>query len=183
MGHAVHSMLANNNNPYETAGYSTFIAEMASTINEILLQEYMITNARTTKNVYYLGGALEQIRGTFFRQTMFAEFELKIHEVAESGQPLTGPKFSEIYGDLLKRYHGHDLGVLSIDDAYKAEWAYYRTSTMTSMFFSTPLRLVGLLGSRNNSLPVMAQSEMHLFVCSVQVVPTIRTKYCLTRRA
>ena len=124
-GHAVHSMLANNNNPYETAGYSTFIAEMASTINEILLQEYMITNARSKEErLYYLGGALEQIRGTFFRQTMFAEFELKIHEVAESGQPLTGPKFTEIYGDLLKRYHGHDLGVLSIDDAYKAEWAY-----------------------------------------------------------
>ena len=65
-GHAVHSMLANNNNPYETAGYSTFIAEMASTINEILLQEYMITNARTDEErLYYLGGALEQIRGTF----------------------------------------------------------------------------------------------------------------------
>ena len=124
-GHAVHSMLANNDNPYETAGYSTFIAEMASTINEILLQEYMIKNARSKEErLYYLGGALEQIRGTFFRQTMFAEFELKIHEVAESGQPLTGPKFTEIYGDLLKRYHGHDLGVLSIDDAYASEWAY-----------------------------------------------------------
>ena len=56
-GHAVHSMLANNNNPYETAGYSTFIAEMASTINEILLQEYMIKNARSNEErLYYLGG-------------------------------------------------------------------------------------------------------------------------------
>ena len=174
-------MLANSNNPYETAGYSTFIAEMASTINEILLQEYMITNARTDEErLYYLGGALEQIRGTFFRQTMFAEFELKIHEVAESGQPLTGPKFAEIYADLLKRYHGHDLGVLSIDDAH-SRMTTYRTSTTTSMFFSTPLQLVGLLGSRNNFLPVMVQSNAFIRVLSAGG-STIRTKYCLMRR-
>ena len=124
-GHAVHSLLANASNPYETAGYSTFIAEMASTINEILLQEHMIANAQTKEEqLFYLGGALEQIRGTFFRQTMFAEFELAIHEAAEDGAPLTGPRFSEIYGDLLRRYHGHDLGVLTIDDLYTVEWAF-----------------------------------------------------------
>ena len=124
-GHAVHSLLANANNTYETAGYSTFTAEMASTINEILLQEYMIANSRTDEErLFYLGGALEQIRGTLFRQTMFAEFELAIHEAAEQGEPLTGPKFTEIYGDLLRRYHGHELDVLTIDDAYTVEWAF-----------------------------------------------------------
>ncbi len=124
-GHAVHSLLANANNSFETAGYSTFIAEMASTINEILLEEYMIANARTDEErLFYLGGALESIRGTFFRQTMFAEFELAIHEAAEAGEPLTGPRLTEMYGDLLKRYHGHDQGVLTIDDAYAVEWAY-----------------------------------------------------------
>ena len=124
-GHAVHSLLANANNPYETAGYSTFIAEMASTINEILLQEYMIANAKTREEqLFYLGGALEQIRGTFFRQTMFAEFELAIHQAAERGEPLTGPRLTEIYGELLKRYHGHDIGILTIDDLYTVEWAY-----------------------------------------------------------
>jgi len=124
-GHAVHSLLANENNPYETAGYSTFIAEMASTINEILLEEYMIANAETDEEkLFYLGGALESIRGTFFRQTMFAEFELAIHQAAERGEPLTGPRLTEIYGDLLKRYHGHDEGVLTIDDAYAVEWAF-----------------------------------------------------------
>ena len=124
-GHAVHSLLANANNPYETAGYSTFIAEMASTINEILLQEYMIANAKTREEqLFYLGGALEQIRGTFFRQTMFAEFELAIHQAAERGEPLTGPRLTEIYGELLKRYHGHDIGILTIDDLYTVEWAF-----------------------------------------------------------
>ena len=124
-GHAVHSLLANANNPYETAGYSTFIAEMASTINEILLQEYMIANAKTREEqLFYLGGALEQFRGTFFRQTMFAEFELAIHQAAERGEPLTGPRLTEIYGELLKRYHGHDIGILTIDDLYTVEWAF-----------------------------------------------------------
>ena len=124
-GHAVHTLLAQESNPYETAGYSTFTAEMASTINEILLQEYMIAGARNDEErLFYLGGALEQIRGTLFRQTMFAEFELAIHEAAESGEPLTGPRLTEIYGDLLKRYHGHDEGVMTIDDLYAVEWAY-----------------------------------------------------------
>ena len=124
-GHAVHSLLAQKQNPYETASYSTFTAEMASTINEILLQEYMIENPRSDEEkLFYLGGALENIRGTLFRQTMFAEFELAMHEAVEAGEPLTGPKLSEMYGELLKRYHGHELGILTIDDEYAAEWAF-----------------------------------------------------------
>ena len=124
-GHAVHTMLSKQDNPFETAGYSTFIAEMASTINEILLQEHMIANARSDQErLYYLGGALEQIRGTLFRQTMFAEFELAIHQAVEAGKPLTGAQLTEIYGELLKRYHGHDLGMVTIDDEYAVEWAY-----------------------------------------------------------
>ncbi|NQV69761.1 MAG: oligoendopeptidase F [Pseudohongiella sp.] len=124
-GHAVHTLLAQSNNTWENAEYSTFIAEIASTINEILLEEYMIENARSDEEkLFYLGGALESIRGTFFRQTMFAEFELAIHQAAERGEPLTGPRFTEMYGELLKRYHGHDQGVLTIDDAYTVEWAF-----------------------------------------------------------
>lgn len=124
-GHAVHTMLSKSEQPFETASYSTFIAEMASTINEILLQEYMIENAETKEEkLYYLGEALEGLRGTFFRQTMFGEFELAIHEAAERGEPLTGSKMSEMYGELLKKYHGHDEGVMNIDDTYAIEWAF-----------------------------------------------------------
>lgn len=124
-GHAIHTLLANANNPWETADYSTFTAEMASTINEILLEEYMIANAKTKEEkLYYLGNALESIRGTLFRQTMFAEFELAIHQAAEKGEPLTGPKLTEMYGELLKRYHGHNEGIMMIDDLYAVEWAY-----------------------------------------------------------
>lgn len=124
-GHAIHSLLANTNNPWETAGYSTFIAEMASTITEIMLEEHMIANAQSREEkLFYLGYALESLRGTLFRQTMFAEFELEVHSAAERGEPLTGPRLSEIYGELLKRYHGHDEGVLTIDELYTNEWAY-----------------------------------------------------------
>ena len=124
-GHAVHTMLAKREQPFEKASYSTFTAEVASTINEILLEEHLIANAKSKQEkLFYLGQALESIRGTFFRQTMFAEFELAIHEAAEKGEPLTGAIFTQKYGDLLKRYHGDAEGVLKIDDAYAMEWAY-----------------------------------------------------------
>lgn len=124
-GHAVHSMLANDNQPFEKADYSTFTAEIASIINEILLEEYLIERAETKQEkLFYLGQALESVRGTFYRQTMFAEFELSIHEAAEAGEPLTGAKLTEMYAQLLKKYHGHDEGVLEIDDVYANEWAY-----------------------------------------------------------
>ena len=124
-GHAVHSVLANAQQPWETAGYSTFIAETASIMNEMLLQDMVIDEAKTDKEkLFYLGIGLEALRGTFYRQTMFAEFELKINQEVESGNVLTGSKLSSIYLDLLKRYHGHDQGVMTIDDLYSIEWAY-----------------------------------------------------------
>jgi oligoendopeptidase F len=124
-GHAVHTMLSVQDNPWETFGYSTFLAEMASTINEILLQEYMIAKAETRElKLFYLGEALESIRGTVFRQTMFTEFERTIHSTSERGEPLTGSKLSEVYLALLKKYHGQTEGVMDIDPLYGIEWAY-----------------------------------------------------------
>lgn len=124
-GHAVHTLLANKAQPFEMASYSTFIAEMASISSEILLQEYMIANSKTKEEkLFYLGAALELSRGSFFRQTMFGEFELAIHRAAEAGEPLTGPMLTKTYGDLLRRYHGEAEGVMTIDDVYAQEWAF-----------------------------------------------------------
>ncbi len=124
-GHAMHSYLANQSQPYPTARYSIFTAEIASTFNEALLLEHMLEQAEDDQDrLFYLGSALENLRGTYFRQTMFAEFELAIHDRAEAGEALTGPRFTEIYGELLRRYHGHDAGVMNIDDLYAVEWAY-----------------------------------------------------------
>ncbi|MDA9014558.1 oligoendopeptidase F [Porticoccaceae bacterium] len=124
-GHAVHSVLANTAQPWETASYSTFIAETASIMNEMLLQDMVIAEARSDEEkLFYLGIGLEALRGTFFRQTMFAEFELKINQEVEAGNVLTGSKLTSIYLQLLKRYHGHDQNVVTIDDLYGIEWAY-----------------------------------------------------------
>ncbi|MDB2481164.1 oligoendopeptidase F [Porticoccaceae bacterium] len=124
-GHAVHSVLANKAQTWENASYSTFIAETASIMNEMLLQDMVVGEAQTDKEkLFYLGSGLESLRGTFFRQTMFAEFELKMNEEVEAGNVLTGAKLSKIYLELLKRYHGHDQGVVTIDDLYGMEWAF-----------------------------------------------------------
>jgi oligoendopeptidase F len=121
-GHAMHSLLAKEAQPYELAGYATFTAEIASTAAEQLLFTHMMGQARTTEEkLFYLGQQMENIRGTFFRQAMFAEFELKIHEMAESGEGLSGEKFNEVYLDLLSRYHGPGV---TLDPSYAAEWAF-----------------------------------------------------------
>ena len=107
------------------AGYSIFTAEVASTFQEALLLDRMLTESDSKhERIFFLGYALENLRGTFFRQTMFAEFELAIHEVVERGEALSGDRLTEMYGELLKRFHGHDQGVVEIDDAYTVEWAY-----------------------------------------------------------
>jgi oligoendopeptidase F len=118
-------MLSTEHNPYETSSYATFTAEIASTTNEVLLQEYMLGQDITdNERLFYLGTALEAVRGTFFRQVMFAEFELKIHEMVEAGEALSGQKMSEVYEGLLRQYHGADQNVLTIDPAYAVEWSF-----------------------------------------------------------
>jgi oligoendopeptidase F len=124
-GHAVHTLLTTKNQPFEKSNYSTFIAESASIANEMLLNDYMVAHAKTpAEKLYYLGEGLESIRGTFFRQVMFAEFELAIHEEIEQGRPLSGARMSEIYCGLLRKYHGEAQGVMTIDPAYCIEWAF-----------------------------------------------------------
>ena len=124
-GHAMHTLYAKQEQPFETAGYSTFIAEIPSTSLELILQNYMTKNAQSIEEqLFYLGHALEGMRGTFFRQTMFAEFELALYEAAERGEALSGDRITEMYGEILRRYHGHDEGVVVIDDLYTNEWMF-----------------------------------------------------------
>jgi oligoendopeptidase F len=124
-GHAMHSVYANASQPFETASYSTFIAEIPSTANELLLVDYMVEHAKTRdEKVFALSQQLENLRGTFFRQAMFAEFELASHALVEKGEAVTGETLSKIYLDLLKRYHGDAQKVVKIDDLYGIEWAY-----------------------------------------------------------
>ena len=124
-GHAMHTLLANDAQSFEKADYSTFIAEIASTANEILLFDHLRKNSdNDQQKLYFLFKELSQIRGTFFRQTQFAEFELAIHQLIEKGEALSADKFDRIYGDILKRYYGHNEGIMNIKDTYTVEWAY-----------------------------------------------------------
>jgi len=124
-GHAVHTMLTTANQPYEKSRYSIFIAESASIGNEMLLNDYMVSHAKSREEkLFYLGKGLESIRTTFFRQVMFAEFQLQMHEELEHGQPLSGEHLTENYCKLLRRYYGEAEGVMKIDPVYCTEWEY-----------------------------------------------------------
>jgi oligoendopeptidase F len=124
-GHAVHTLLAARAQPFEKASYSTFIAESASIGNEMLLNDYMVEHAANrAEKLFYLAQGLDSIRSTYFRQVMFAEFELAIHEELEKGKALSGARMTELYCGLLKQYYGDAEGVMKIDPAYCIEWAF-----------------------------------------------------------
>jgi oligoendopeptidase F len=125
LGHTMHSYYSNKDQPYPTADYPIFVAEVASTFNEALLIEKMLKEIKADDTrLSLLMNYLDGIKGTVFRQTQFAEFELRIHEMAERGEPLTGEVLTKLYGNILKRYYGHDKGVCNIDELYTVEWAY-----------------------------------------------------------
>lgn len=121
MGHSIHSYFSNKNQPYIKADYKIFVAEVASTVNEVLLARYLLNSAKDKKlKKYLLSYLLEMIRTTLFRQTQFAEFEEFSHRVAESGEPLTKDKMNEKYFEINKKYYGD---AIDYDDEIKYEWA------------------------------------------------------------
>ncbi|MBR7793668.1 oligoendopeptidase F [Undibacterium sp. FT147W] len=166
-GHAMHSYLANKNQAFSTADYPIFTAEIASTTNEVLLLDHMLKIAKSDdERLLYLGSALENLRGTFFRQAMFADFEREVHARVDKGESLTGEGLTKIYGDTLKRYHGDKEGVMKIDDVYATEWAYiphfynrfyvfqYATSIAAGSMFADEI-LKSQAGARDNYLNIL----------------------------
>jgi oligoendopeptidase F len=125
LGHTMQSYYSNKTQPYPLAGYPIFVAEVASTFNEALLIDYMLSHI-TDANVRLslLGDYLEGIKSTVFRQTQFADFELQMHEMARNGRPITGETLSALYFDITKKYYGHDQGVTVVDDYVAHEWSY-----------------------------------------------------------
>jgi len=125
LGHALHSYFSNKNQAYVNSQYPIFLAEVASTVNEALLMNHMLKNIQDkNERLALLGNLLDGFRGTLFRQTQFAEFELLIHELTDKGESLTGDRFTELYIGIFKKYYGHDNGVMEIDDLFGVEWAY-----------------------------------------------------------
>ena len=166
-GHAMHSYLAVRSQPFINADYPTFTAEIASTTNELLLLDHMLKTARDDQErMLYLDSALENLRGTFFRQAMFAAFEREVHAQVDKGESLTGEALSAIYGAILKRYHGDKEGVVKIDDLYSVEWAFiphfynrfyvfqYATSVSAGSMFAAEI-LKATPGARERYLDVL----------------------------
>jgi oligoendopeptidase F len=120
-GHAMHTVLSSENQPFVTADYTIFVAEVASTTNErFLLEKLLQTTTDPKERFLLLQHAVNSIVGTFYTQVLFADFELQAHELVEQGKPITADVLSNIYLKLLKEYYGD---ALTIDDAYKYTWA------------------------------------------------------------
>jgi oligoendopeptidase F len=121
MGHAMHSFLSNKNQPYQKAGYSIFVAEVASTLNEGLLHDYLLKNTDDDRmKLFLLNRQIDNTLVTFFVQIMFARFELMIHEKVESGDALSPDSLNEMWNDLTKKYYGP---AIELDDYSKYRWS------------------------------------------------------------
>ena len=149
-GHAGHSVLSNENQPYNKSSYSTFIAEIASTTNELLLLNHMLTTTDDKQlKIFLLNNYIEHFRTTVFRQTMFAEFEKFMYESVENDEVLTASMMNDKYYELLKKYHGEDKNIIKIDKLYANEWSRiphfyydfyvfkYSTSFISAVILST----------------------------------------------
>lgn len=121
-GHALHSHLSSATQPYATAGYVPFVAEVASTCNEKLLSDYLVANAGSDQErLFLLNEMVDRIRTTVYRQTLFADFELRVHEAAQQGTPITADFLDSTYRDLVREYYGPDFTIGPNDGI---EWAY-----------------------------------------------------------
>ncbi|HOA12951.1 MAG TPA: oligoendopeptidase F [Myxococcota bacterium] len=172
-GHALHFHLAGASQEFVNADTPIFLAEIASTFNEEMLLDYLLKNASTKEEkLYLLNKRMENIRTTVFRQVMFAEFELLIHQEVEKGGALTAERLGEIYGGLIREYYGPDFQI-GPDDHW--EWAYiphfyynyyvfqYATGLMSAIALSRAVREGGqaeldrylkFLGDANSDFPV-----------------------------
>ena len=121
LGHSMHSYYARNNNPYQYGYYSIFVAEVASTVNELLLAKYVINNSKNKEEkLFIMNRMMELFRATIYRQTMFSEFERIIYDKIGHDEPLTADILSDIYYKLNQDYFGPSV---VIDDEIRYEWA------------------------------------------------------------
>jgi len=166
-GHAIHSALANTTQPYPTADYPIFLAEIASTLNETLLFAHLARKlSRPAQRLFVLSHLLEHFRGTFFRQAQFADFELTIFRRVEEGEVLAEDVLTQLYQEKQRAWLGHHQGAVQVEDDFAVEWAYiphffygfyvyqYATSLAASTFFARQI-LTGEPGARERYLELL----------------------------
>jgi oligoendopeptidase F len=148
MGHAMHSWFSDTTQPFPVSQYPIFLAEIASTFNENLLIRHMLKSEKDDRlKLFLLDKYLEGMRGTLYRQTLFADFELAMHERVEAGQSLTPDWLNAKYLELTRLYYGHDKGVTKVEDYISNEWSgiphffmnYYVFQYATGIIASTAL--------------------------------------------
>lgn len=176
LGHAMHSFFSTKTQTFANAQYPIFLAEIASTFNENLLMDYMLKNEKDDMfKLYLLDNYLDAVRGTIYRQTLFAEFELAMHQRVEEGKTLTPDWLNKKYLDLTREYYGHDKGVMEVDEYIQNEWSYiphfymnyyvfqYSTGMISSMALSKNVldnvpdakeKYLGMLKSGGNDFPM-----------------------------
>jgi oligoendopeptidase F len=121
MGHSMHTMLSHETQPFVYSGYTIFVAEVPSTLSEAFLLEYMLKRAETpTERIVLLQHAIEEVTSTFYRQVLFATYELEAHRLVESGQPITADTLSTLYYSLLQEYYGD---AVDYDELFRITWA------------------------------------------------------------
>ncbi len=156
LGHCMHTFYSNQNQPYEKAGYTIFVAEVASTVNEMLLLEYLLKNARSKEEkIYYYDYVLNMVRATIFRQTMFSEFEAFAHEQVEKDLPISKDVLNNYYFDLNKQYFGKNVKLIDeiafewsrIPHFYSSFYVYKYATGLISALAITNKILSGEIGS------------------------------------
>ncbi|MCK5055538.1 MAG: oligoendopeptidase F [Candidatus Aminicenantes bacterium] len=155
LGHAMHSHFSNKKQPFAMAQYSAFLAEIASTFNENLLMEHLLKMEKDDLfKLFILDGFINRFRGTVYRQTLFAEFELEMHRQVEKGQTLTSEWLNKKYLEITRLYYGHDKGIVEVGDFIQNEWSgiphfylnYYVFTYATGMIASQALTEMVLNG-------------------------------------
>lgn len=186
-GHSMHSYLSRQKQPFHYADYPIFLAEVASTLNEELLFRHLLeTTTDQTEKIYLLNQKIEDIRGTFFRQTMFAEFELATHEMGERNEPLTPEKLNQLYLNLNKKYFGKEA---VLDSYAESEWSriphfyynfyvfQYATGISAALSLAEEIRQKGssatdkylnFLSSGGSKYPIEALKEAGVDMCSAK---------------
>ncbi len=166
LGHTIHSYLTNSTQPYIYSNYATFNAEVASTINEALLRDYLLERAETDEEkLSLLQQYIQDIGSTFYRQTRFAEFELAIYKMAENDEPLTSDSFNKIFGKIYSKYWGPSM---IIGDEEKLSWAriphfYYNYYVYT---YATSFAASQILAQNIKEQGQLAVDRLKIFLSS-----------------
>jgi oligoendopeptidase F len=166
-GHALHSYLANRAQPFASADYAAFTAEIAAILNELLLSDHLRQRAGSDdERLRVLGEELERLRGSFFRQVQLSEFEREVHAAADRGEPFSGEALSALYLSIARRYFGQAEGVMQVDALHGVEWAgiphfyygfyvfQYATSIAAAALFADEI-VAGSPGARERFLAML----------------------------